>query len=96
MADTGTPGPESIDMEEALKDPTRWFRTPGEVVDHPGLDRDQKLAILRRWEMDARELEVAEEENMAGGDASPLADVIAAIERVAGDHGHPGAGTKHG
>jgi len=37
---------------------------------------------LRRWEYDARELEVAEDENMAGGPPSQLDRVLAALHRL--------------
>ncbi len=51
-----------IDVEKALLDPTMVFEEPKEVVANDELTRDQKIEILRRWEYDARELEVAEEE----------------------------------
>ena len=39
---------------------------PSDVVSDLELTRDQKIEILRRWEFDAHELEVAEEEEEAG------------------------------
>ncbi len=51
-----------IDVERAMLDPTSVFKDPKEVVANDELTRDQKIEILRRWEYDARELEVAEEE----------------------------------
>ena len=51
-----------IDVERAMLDPTSVFKDPEEVVANDELTRDQKIEILRRWEYDARELEVAEEE----------------------------------
>ena len=51
-----------IDLEKAMLDPTMVFEDPKEVVASDELTRDQKIEILRRWEYDARELEVAEEE----------------------------------
>ncbi len=38
------------------------FKDPKDVVANGELSRDQKIEILRRWEYDARQLEVAEEE----------------------------------
>ena len=38
------------------------FEDPQDVVATDELTRDQKIEILHRWEYDARELEVAEEE----------------------------------
>ncbi len=45
-----------------MLDPTAVFEDPKDVVANVELTRDQKIEILRRWEYDARELEVAEEE----------------------------------
>ena len=51
-----------IDLKKAMLDPTMVFEDPKEVVANDELTRDQKIEILRRWEYDARQLEVAEEE----------------------------------
>ncbi|TDJ53748.1 MAG: hypothetical protein E2O47_07480 [Gemmatimonadetes bacterium] len=50
------------DLEKALLDPTMVYTDPSDVVADQSLTRDQQIEILRRWEYDARELEVAEEE----------------------------------
>ena len=51
-----------IDVKKAMLDPTSVFKDPKDVVASDELNRDQKIEILRRWEYDARQLEVAEEE----------------------------------
>ncbi len=51
-----------IDVNQAMLDPTSVFKDPTDVVADENLSRDQKIEILHRWEYDARELEVAEEE----------------------------------
>ncbi len=51
-----------IDIKKAMRDPAKVFTDPSEVVADFELTRDQKIEILRRWEFDAHELEVAEEE----------------------------------
>ena len=51
-----------IDVKKAMWDPTSVFKNPEDVVASDELNRNQKIEILRRWEYDARELEVAEEE----------------------------------
>ncbi len=51
-----------MDVNKAMLDPTMAFKDPKDVVANVGLTRDQKIEILRRWEYDARQLEVAEEE----------------------------------
>ncbi len=61
--------------EKARLDPTSVYRNPAQVLDDGSLSDEQKISILRRWEYDARELEVAEEENM-GGDKPDLLDEV--------------------
>ena len=39
---------------EAKANPTRYYRRPGEVVRDRRLSRQQKLAILEAWELEAR------------------------------------------
>ncbi len=51
-----------VDVKKAMLDPTMVFKDPQDVVATDELTRDQKIEILHRWEYDARELEVAEEE----------------------------------
>jgi hypothetical protein len=43
------------------------------------LNEDEKERILRQWELDARALDVAEDENMRGRDRSQLARIHAAL-----------------
>ncbi len=61
-------GDKAIDMRLALQDPQQVFSTPEEVTGHASLDREDKIRILRRWEYDVRDLEVAEEEGMPPAD----------------------------
>ncbi len=51
-----------MDVKKAMLDPTSVFKDPEEVVASDELTLNQKIEILHRWEYDARELEVAEEE----------------------------------
>ena len=51
-----------IDVKMAMLDPTMVFEDPMDVVANDELTRDQKIEILRRWEYDARQMEIAEEE----------------------------------
>lgn len=67
-----------IDTEKAIKDPSAVFKDPMDVVRAEGLSMDDKHEILRVWEEDARELQVAAEENMAGGEPDRLQDVLRA------------------
>ncbi len=51
-----------IDIKKAMLDPTMVFEDPKDVVASDELTRDQKIEILHRWDYDAHQLEVAEEE----------------------------------
>jgi hypothetical protein len=66
-------------------------------MDDPLLSRDEKCAILRRWEHEARGMDVAEEENMGGGSSSVLSSILRALNQL-GEQGDRGldAPTKHG
>ena len=72
------------DIEKALLNPAMVFKTPGEVVDSGDLSREQKIEILRRWEYDVRELQVADEESMTAPkpEAVTLDIVLKALHAV--------------
>jgi hypothetical protein len=70
------------DFEKALLDPGAVFKTPAEVVQKPDLSREQKIQILRRWEYDARELQVADEESMTGPQTIDLDAVLVALRSL--------------
>jgi hypothetical protein len=61
-----------MDDKKIQADPSTIFKRPQEVVDRKDLSRDQKVEILRRWEYDMRELQVADEEGMPATDAQPV------------------------
>lgn len=71
-------------IDVALQDPKAAFESPAAVERDPDLTRAEKVAILTAWENDAREMAVAEEENMGGGEPSLVEEVVAARTRVAG------------
>lgn len=84
---------------EAKANPTRFYRRPIEVLRDRRLNRGEKLAILEAWELEARELAVASEENMTGGEPSLLEEVVQArieLGDVTDPGGDDGAPTKHG
>lgn len=81
-----------LDYEQALLDPAGTFDVPDMVVDDPRLSRAQKIEILRRWQYDANELEVATEEGMGGGEESMVGRVAQALDRLeAGEQGEADA-----
>lgn len=68
--------------EEMLKDPKQHFSRPDEVLKTQSLSGQQKLEVLKAWQLDAEELQVATEENMGGGEPDLLDEVIAALGRL--------------
>lgn len=68
-----------VDVEKALLDPALVFKTPEEVLADNELSREQRIKILRRWEYDVRELQVAEEEGMEGPQPLTLDVVLRAL-----------------
>lgn len=77
---------------KALIDPAAVFTNPAAVADAPSLTQDEKVEILKRWEYDAREMMVADEEGLAGGTpAGLLDDVIAALHRLGAETGSDGS-----
>ena len=72
------------------------FQTPGDIAGHPGLEKPQKIALLKQWEEDLRELLVASEENMLDGAARPgqTAELLRGVRRaliaLAGEYAVPG------
>ena len=71
-----------IDVDKALLDPGLVFKTPGEVLANNELTRAQKIEILRRWEYDVRELQVADEEGMEGPEPVTLDAVHDALRTL--------------
>jgi hypothetical protein len=71
-----------VDLDRALLDPASVFKNPDDVLDSGELSREQKIDILRRWEYDARELEVAEEESMVGSNDGILDQIMRALLKL--------------
>ena len=68
-----------MDIEKPISNPSNEFACPDDILCEQSLTREQKIKILRQWEYDARELEVAEEENMGGGPPSMLGEILRAL-----------------
>lgn len=87
-----------IDLDKALLDPAGTFARPDDIVRHPDLSRSAKIRLLAEWERGARELAVAEDEGMTGGEESMLNRVRRAITALGADEeaGPPASTTKHG
>ena len=79
----------AVNLEAALRDPASAFAAPEDVAAHAGLTREQKIEMLRLWEYDAAEAEVATEEGMPGGNGDLLQRILLALEGL-------GAGSEAG
>lgn len=85
------------EVDRAVSRPWSVYKTPEAVLADRRLDAAQKRRILESWERDARELAVAEEENMGGGEPDMLGRVLEALSTLpAADERPRGPGTKHG
>jgi hypothetical protein len=87
-----------VDIEKALVDPAGTFAQPDDIVRQRDLPRSAKIRLLAEWERGARELAVAEDEGMTGGEESMLNRVRRAIAALGADDeaGQPASSTKHG
>lgn len=85
-----------IDVKDAKTNPSKFFASPQEVLVHPGLSREAKIDILRQWEVDARLMSVAEEENMTDGERSHLGAVVSALIALDDERKHPNNDTGTG
>ncbi len=71
-------------LKEILRDPTRVFRQPEDVLLHPDLDREAKIAILRWWERHDRDA-LAEESRKPDGESLRLTRIIRALNALLHD-----------
>jgi hypothetical protein len=73
------------DPDAAKTSPSRAFERPQDVLAANDLSREEKREILLRWKEEAVALQVAADENMAGGEATKLDEVVTALNALAGD-----------
>ena len=87
----------SEDKKKALTNPSGVFKHPADVIACKDLDKSEKAAILKQWEIDARLMQVASEEGMTEGEHILFADVKKAQEKLhLPDLEEDGAPTKAG
>jgi protein-L-isoaspartate(D-aspartate) O-methyltransferase len=86
-----------LDLDRARLDPASQFEGPEALLAHPSLERQEKIEILRQWQYDASELEVAEEEGMPGAEPGLLGRILRALAALRGrPEGTRNPPTKHG
>ncbi|HEX5131475.1 MAG TPA: hypothetical protein VFX92_03195, partial [Candidatus Krumholzibacteria bacterium] len=67
---------------KALDHPDTVFQRPADVLSCDELSHDEKIRVLRRWEYDARLLEVAQEENMQSEQPGMLSEILRALQKL--------------
>ncbi len=70
------------DYDRALLAPEQVFASPMDIVMTESMTGEQKLTVLQHWEANAKDLQVASEENMTGPGISRLAEVKKAIIKL--------------
>ncbi len=63
--------------------PHAFFAEPHDVLTDPDLSKEQKTEVLATLEQDARQLVVASDEGMTGGELGKLHDVLVAANTLA-------------
>jgi hypothetical protein len=85
------------EIDKAISQPWTVYNVPEDVLADDRLSEAQKRRVLEGWERDARELAVAEEENMGGGEPNMLSGVLQALGKLPAEAEHPhGPAAKHG
>jgi hypothetical protein len=64
------------EIEKALLDPAQVFESPKALAGSASIDKDTRIEILRRWEYDAREIQVEEDEAPNTTSTSNLLDEV--------------------
>jgi hypothetical protein len=84
--------------EKALANPADAFETPEAVLETDDLSREEKIEILRRWEYNVSEEDVALEEGMPGDESGLLRRILIALGSLAGpiDVEHTPPSKQHG
>jgi hypothetical protein len=71
-------------LDRALSDPGSVFPDPEAVAESADLSLEEKVRVLRSWEYDAAELEVAEEEGMPGPRNGLLQRIVLVLAGLTG------------
>jgi len=71
-----------FNIERIMINPANFYDMPDAVLHDSGLSTQQQKDVLKNWEFDARELDVADDENMSGGPPGLLSEVLKAIDEL--------------
>jgi hypothetical protein len=69
-------------FEQALVNPASVFAKPNEVVSTPAFSRKQKIDVLRRWEYDARMLQMGDQEGKVDECEELLAEILESLHQL--------------
>lgn len=69
-------------LHRALLDPPDLFASPQDVLADGSFAKAQKIEILRRWEYDASEISVAEDEGMPAKNGELLQHIMRALDEL--------------
>ncbi len=69
-------------IQRAIDNPAACFSRPRDVLADVDLSREDKIRVLKRWEYDARLLEVAQEENMIARTPSALSEILDSLHAL--------------
>ncbi len=72
-------------LAKAILDPPSIFDMPEDVLTDESLTTSQRIEILRRWEYDACEVSVAEDEGMPARNGEVLKQILQALHMLVGD-----------
>jgi hypothetical protein len=68
-----------LDYQAVLSDPAAHFTDPAAVLDTAGWTTEQKIAVLRQWEYDGSDRDLAAEEGMPGPESVLMQKIAAAL-----------------
>jgi hypothetical protein len=74
-------------MDQALGDVGGVYKQPEAIRDDASLSRADKIKLLKQWEYDLRELQVAAEENMTGPGSGQNAELLRSVRKCLGELG---------
>jgi hypothetical protein len=69
-------------LKQALVNPASVFARPNEVVISPAFSRKQKIDMLRRWEYDARMLQLANQASEIDESEELLTEILESLHQL--------------
>jgi hypothetical protein len=69
-------------LKQALVNPASVFARPNEVVFSPAFSRNQKIDMLRRWEYEARMVQLANQESEIDESEELLTEILESLHQL--------------